>query len=138
MTHSGSIFLPITVTMTNTTGTNTSMISASTVSLRMASSTPPRNSTGIVTTLPESIDATHDRPPISCVARLSSAEVPMELNSSKLILLTRLNTVSRRSVQKPATTCALRYAPPSTVPRLMSATISIRPQQRSMYERSAR
>ena len=63
-------------TMRNTSGTNASRISDSTTSLRIASTTPPTTSTGMVMRLPEMMEATQDTVPISCVERVSSAAVP--------------------------------------------------------------
>ena len=82
--------------------------------------------------LPDSMEATQDRVPTSWVERVSRAELPMRLISSKRMVFTLRKTPCRRSAQKPATTLELMYQPPSTEPRLTRATTSIFAQQRKM------
>ena len=119
-------------TITNTSGTNASRMSESTTSLRIASTTPPMSSTGMVMRLPEMSDATHETVPTSCVERVRSAAVPSPLNSSKLMLLTRENTAARRSPLKFATIPALSLRPAMSAASPTAATSSILAQQRTI------
>ena len=122
--------------MSVSSGTKASSTSESTTSLRMASTTPPRNSIGIVATVPESMEATHDTVSTSCVARVTSAAVPSEPNSSNESVLTLRNTSARRSAQKQATTSVDSRVPPRMLARLTAAMASICRQRTAMAGKS--
>ena len=102
----------------------------------MASTTPPRNSIGIVATVPESMEATHETVSTSCVARVTSAAVPSEPNSSNESVLTLRNTSARRSAQKQATTSVDSRVPPRMLARLTAAMASICRQRTAMAGKS--
>ena len=106
-------------------GSASRMMSASAGSLEKASATPPKNSTGMVMILLESMSATHAIVPTSWVERVSSADVPMRLTSSKGIWFTRLKTAARRSAQNPETTRVRNHVPATTAPSEMAVTTSI-------------
>ena len=128
--HSGSTLRPIASTSSVMMGIATRIMSASVLSLEKASTTPPKNSTGMVMMLLESISATQASVPTSWVERVSSAEVPMRLTSSKVRAFTRPKTAARRSAQKPETTWVRHQVPAATAPSESSVTSSILPQQR--------
>ena len=82
------------------------------------------------------MEATHDTVSTSCVARVTSAAVPSEPNSSNESVLTLRNTSARRSAQKQATTSVDSRVPPRMLARLTAAMASICRQRTAMAGKS--
>ena len=120
------------MTIARITGTKASMVSDSATSLRRDSTTPPTNSTGMVTTVPDSSAAIQLTTCTSWEQRVTRAAVPSSPNSSKLIWLTLRNTAARTSAQKDATTSLEIFAPRITVPSPTSATAAMMAQHLTM------
>ena len=127
-----SIFFPMKITIARITGTKASMVSDSAASFRRDSTTPPKNSTGIMMTVPDSSAAIQLTVSTSWEQRVTSAAVPSSPNSSKLIWLTLRNTAARRSAQKDATTSLEIFDPKSTVPNPTRATAAMMAQHLTM------
>ena len=104
------------------------MVSDNATSLRSDSATPPKNSMGMVITVPDSSAAIQLTVSTSWVHRVTRASVPSSPNSSKLIWLTLRNTALLTSAQKDATMSLEIFAPRITVPSPTSATAAIMAQ----------